>query len=101
MRFYKTKSIRDIIAGYREKESGLLATIELQKELFELWRGLSDKRLNSIKVTFKIQKGERLSIICPSPTTLSYVRQRRSYIVQSLMDFMSENNIPHLEIRLK
>lgn len=101
MRFYKTKSIRDIIEGYREKESGLLATIELQKELFGLWNNLSDKRLNSIKVTFKIEKGERLSIICPSPTTLNYARQRRTYIEDALAEFMSKNRIVHLEIRLK
>ena len=101
MRFYKTKSIRDIIQGSRENESGLLANIEQQKELYELWGNLSDRRLNSIKVTFKIERGKRLSIICPSPTTLSYTRQQRTYLEHALAVFMNNNDIAQLEIRLK
>ena len=89
MRFYKTKSIRDIIQVSRENE------------LYELWGNLSDRRLNSIKVTFKIERGKRLSIICPSPTTLSYTRQQRTYLEHALAVFMNNNDIAQLEIRLK
>ena len=101
MRFYKAKSISDILKGYKEEKNGLLASLAQQKELYRIWDQIEDTRLRKIQVTFKTQNGESIRIICPSPMTLSYIRQRRQLIDQAFGSYMTKYAIKRLEISLK
>lgn len=101
MRFYNTKSISDILKGLKQEKTGLLSLLNQQKELYAIWHELPDIRLRKTEVTFKIQDREYIRVICPSPTTLNYIRQRRQMIEQQYGGYMSKNHIKRLEITLK
>lgn len=101
MRFYKTKSISDILKGFKEEGGGLLSSLAQQRELYEIWDQLEDYRLKKIEVTFMIQKGESIRIICPSPMTFNYIRQRRQLIEHCFNPYLSKQALNRIEITLK
>lgn len=101
MRFYKTKSISDILKGFKEEGGGLLSSLAQQRELHEIWDQIEDYRLKKIEVTFMIQKGESIRIICPSSMTFNYIRQRRQLVEQCFNPYLSKQALNRIEITLK
>lgn len=100
MRYYTTDIIGKLLEEKRE-ELSLLRQINVYKALNVSWDKIPDPILHKLSINHCITMNGVLQIICPSSVALSYVRQRRSLIEQSLEEFIVKNNISSIEIRIK